>query len=190
MYLEDITTSGGQEIQTAQILGNTLAVSDAEITSSNAIKEDVTSNIAFETDQTTTDTMDQVVSVQRTQIDLSQANDTGDAAAVSLTSMASTDAPEAVIIDLGSADNNNLDRTIEVNSYKAIAVVGEARIRGGEGDNTFIGDSADQDVMLGAGDDYLSAGAGNDTIGSAGGDDTVLGGTGNDFVFFRLGVSI
>lgn len=97
-----------------------------------------------------------------------------------------TEANTAVALEFG-LDTDNLEKTILVNDYATVIVNGAAKIRGGEGANTFVGDSASQDVMMGDDDDNLNGGGGNDTVGSAGGNDTISGGSGNDIAFGGLG---
>ena len=101
-------------------------------------------------------------------------------------SLRATAVNAAAVLDLGT-NSDSLDKTIIVNNYATVIVNGEARIRGGEGSNTFLGDGASQDVMMGADDDMLSAGGGNDTVGSAGGNDTISGGSGDDLAFGGTG---
>jgi len=80
---------------------------------------------------------------------------------------------------------------LTLNNVDFAAIVGNATLRGGDGRNFVIGDSASQNIFLGADDDLLVGGGGNDVIGSAGGNDTldggadhdkVIGGTGNDSI--------
>lgn len=93
-----------------------------------------------------------------------------------------TEQNTAVALNLGNSIAN-LQKTIVINDYDTVIVTGDAKVRGGEGSNNFLGDSASQDVMMGEDDDNLNAGGGNDTVGSAGGDDTISGGSGNDVAF-------
>ena len=84
----------------------------------------------------------------------------------------------SLVVDLGTND-----RDLVVDGVEFLSVKGTATVRGGEGSNNFLGDSASQDVMMGEDDDNLNAGGGNDTVGSAGGDDTISGGSGDDVAF-------
>ena len=185
-YLENLETSA--QLVAAEKTGNTLAVTQADVAIANVDQSEVVNNANFDNDDTTNSAMANAGNVQRATLDLNEVTDEGGSSAVSLTSIASEDSAEAIILDVGDSETGeNLTRTIEVNNYSAIAVEGEAKLRGGEGDNTFLGDDKRQDVNLGAGDDYLSGGGGDDTIGSSGGDDTILGGGDDDFVFGGIG---
>jgi len=88
----------------------------------------------------------------------------------------------SLVIDLGMSA-----RELVVDGVEFLSIKGAATVRGGEGSNTFLGDGASQDVMMGADDDMLSAGGGNDTVGSAGGNDTISGGSGDDLAFGGTG---
>jgi len=73
--------------------------------------------------------------------------------------------------------------TIELQNVDFAAIMGAVKLRGGEGQQTIYGDSASQDIFLGADDDILHGGAGNDIVGSAGGNDQIFGDEGDDIVF-------
>lgn len=53
-------------------------------------------------------------------------------------------------------------------------------VRGGTGNDTLIGNVADNLLTGGAGDDWLEGGTGNDTLTGGEGRDTLIGGSGND----------
>ena len=76
---------------------------------------------------------------------------------------------------------------LQLNNVDFAAVVGNATLRGGDGQNVVIGDGAVQNILLGADDDLLFGGAGDDVIGSAGGNDWLDGGSGNDKVVGGIG---
>ncbi len=77
--------------------------------------------------------------------------------------------------------------TLQLDNVEFAAVVGQATLRGGNGANYVVGDSASQNIFLGADDDKLFGGAGDDIVGSAGGDDYLDGGTGADIVVGGIG---
>jgi Ca2+-binding RTX toxin-like protein len=62
-------------------------------------------------------------------------------------------------------------------------VMGAVRIAGGAGRQAVWGDSAAQQITLGAGDDEVHGGAGDDIVGSAAGNDRVFGDEGNDILY-------
>nr|WP_267877881.1 DUF4214 domain-containing protein [Massilia sp. BJB1822] len=76
---------------------------------------------------------------------------------------------------------------LQLNNVDFAAVVGEATLRGGDGRNYVVGDSASQNIFLGADDDVLKGGGGNDILGSAGGNDILDGGADNDFLAGGIG---
>jgi len=93
----------------------------------------------------------------------------------------SPDAPLiALVIDTRSVP---FGASIELENVEFAAIVGAARVTGGDGAQTVWGDGAAQYIVLGADDDVLHGGAGDDTVGSATGNDTVQGGEGQDVVF-------
>ena len=79
---------------------------------------------------------------------------------------------------------------IELNNVDFAAVIGAARVTGGEGSQHVWGDGASQNIFLGADDDALHGGGGADTVGSAGGNDQIFGGEGDDQVFGDMGDDI
>ncbi|MBP2295727.1 beta strand repeat-containing protein [Azospirillum rugosum] len=72
--------------------------------------------------------------------------------------------------------------TIQLDDVQFAAVIGDATLVGGEGEQVVYGDAGRQWLYLGAGDDALHGGAGDDTVASAGGNDTLFGDDGNDVV--------
>ncbi|WP_449229282.1 Ig-like domain-containing protein [Azospirillum argentinense] len=72
--------------------------------------------------------------------------------------------------------------TIQLDNIEFAAVVGNATLIGGDGEQIVYGDDHEQYMHLGAGDDILHGGGGNDTITSAGGNDTLYGDDGDDVV--------
>ncbi|RSZ58697.1 DUF4347 domain-containing protein [Massilia atriviolacea] len=76
---------------------------------------------------------------------------------------------------------------LQLDNVDFAAIVGNATLRGGDGQNFVIGDGASQNILLGADDDLLYGGAGDDIIGSAGGKDRLDGGSGNDRVVGGIG---
>ncbi|MFC5355124.1 beta strand repeat-containing protein [Azospirillum himalayense] len=71
---------------------------------------------------------------------------------------------------------------IQLDNVEFAAVIGQATLTGGAGNQTVFGDGADQYLLLGEGDDYLSGGGGNDTVASTLGNDTLLGDDGDDLL--------
>jgi hypothetical protein len=76
---------------------------------------------------------------------------------------------------------------LQLNNVDFAAIVGQATLRGGDGQNYVVGDDAAQNILLGADDDVLAGGGGNDVVGSAGGNDILDGGSGNDTVVGGIG---
>ncbi|CAO3428344.1 FG-GAP-like repeat-containing protein [Azospirillum argentinense] len=72
--------------------------------------------------------------------------------------------------------------TIQLDNVEFAAVVGNATLVGGDGEQIVYGDDHEQYMHLGEGDDLLHGGGGNDTITSAGGNDTLYGDEGDDLV--------
>ncbi|CAO3454929.1 hypothetical protein [Azospirillum argentinense] len=72
--------------------------------------------------------------------------------------------------------------TIQLDNVEFAAVVGNATLVGGDGEQIVYGDDHEQYMHLGDGDDLLHGGGGNDTITSAGGNDTLYGDEGDDLV--------
>ncbi|NOQ16133.1 MAG: hypothetical protein GQ581_03665, partial [Methyloprofundus sp.] len=89
------------------------------------------------------------------------------------------DRQEALIIDLRNLPSGT---QLILDNVEFAIIIGAVRITGGSGQNTVIGDHAEQYIVLGAEDDELHGGAGDDTIGSKGGDDMLFGDEGNDLV--------
>ncbi|UKJ76048.1 Ig-like domain-containing protein [Azospirillum brasilense] len=94
------------------------------------------------------------------------------------TGVAST-APTAVVLNTTAAAG---PVTIQLDNVEFAAVVGNATLVGGDGEQIVYGDDHQQYMYLGAGDDILHGGGGNDTIASAGGNDTLYGDDGDDVV--------
>ncbi|WP_454017463.1 Ig-like domain-containing protein [Azospirillum sp. Marseille-Q6669] len=94
------------------------------------------------------------------------------------TGVAST-APTAVVLNTSAAAG---PVTIQLDNVEFAAVVGNATLVGGDGEQIVYGDDHQQYMYLGAGDDILHGGGGNDTIASAGGNDTLYGDDGDDVV--------
>ncbi|MEP0393823.1 MAG: SBBP repeat-containing protein, partial [Nitratireductor sp.] len=72
---------------------------------------------------------------------------------------------------------------IVLDNIEFAAIVGQAFVTGGAGQNYVVGDDAVQFISLGAGDDTLAGGGGNDSIGSGIGEDIIYGNQGDDLVF-------
>ncbi|CAO3456932.1 hypothetical protein [Azospirillum argentinense] len=94
------------------------------------------------------------------------------------TGIAST-APTAVVLNTTAVAG---PVTIQLDNVEFAAVVGNATLVGGDGEQIVYGDDHEQYMHLGAGDDILHGGGGNDTITSAGGNDTLYGDDGDDVV--------
>ncbi|MDQ2103881.1 calcium-binding protein, partial [Azospirillum sp. C340-1] len=88
-------------------------------------------------------------------------------------------APTAVVLNTTSVA---APVTIQLDNVEFGAVVGNATLVGGEGEQVVYGDNHQQYMYLGAGDDVLHGGGGNDTVASAGGNDTLYGDEGDDVV--------
>ena len=71
---------------------------------------------------------------------------------------------------------------IQLQNVEFAAVIGAARVTGGEGSQSVWGDSASQYIVLGADDDTLRGGGGDDFVGSKTGNDVLYGDEGNDTV--------
>lgn len=93
----------------------------------------------------------------------------------------------ALVIDTKQTPSGTV---LQLDNIEFAAIVGSATLRGGEGRNYVIGDSASQNIFLGADDDNLHGGAGDDVVGSAGGNDVVDGGDGQDIVVGGIGHDI
>ncbi|ELX11798.1 outer membrane adhesin like protein [Janthinobacterium sp. HH01] len=78
---------------------------------------------------------------------------------------------------------------LEMAGIDFAAFIGAATVRGGAGQNFFIGDAAAQRIVLtdGGGNDTLYGNGGNDVLGTAGGRDYLDGGAGNDILFGGAG---
>lgn len=86
----------------------------------------------------------------------------------------------ALVIDTtGLAGGNRL----ALDNIDFAAIVGNASVSGGAGQNFVIGDDAAQFISLGAEDDTLAGGGGNDTVGSSWGEDLIYGNQGQDSLF-------
>ncbi|WP_353858901.1 Ig-like domain-containing protein [Azospirillum formosense] len=88
-------------------------------------------------------------------------------------------APTAVVLNTAAVAG---PVTIQLDNVEFAAVVGNATLVGGDGEQIVYGDDHEQFMHLGAGDDILHGGGGNDTITSAGGNDTLYGDDGDDLV--------
>jgi hypothetical protein len=86
---------------------------------------------------------------------------------------------EAVVLDMRQMPGGS---TLVLNNIDFAAIIGSARVTGGEGRNVVVGDGASQFICLGADDDELHGGGGDDTVASKGGDDQLFGDDGNDHV--------
>ncbi|WP_374471684.1 DUF4347 domain-containing protein [Phenylobacterium sp.] len=93
----------------------------------------------------------------------------------------------ALVIDTRSLPQGAV---IELQNVDFAAVIGAARVTGGEGRQVVFGDGAAQSIVLGADDDVLRGGAGDDTVGSAAGDDRLFGDDGDDVVFGGAGADL
>ena len=76
----------------------------------------------------------------------------------------------------------NLNNNADVSSSE-ILLIGDFVTRGGEGNQTVVGDDGVQDISLGIGDDIIYAGGGDDIVRTTGGDNYFDGGSGNDEIF-------
>ena len=76
----------------------------------------------------------------------------------------------------------NLKNNADVSSSE-ILLIGDFVTRGGEGNQTVVGDEGVQDISLGMGDDIIYAGGGDDIVRTTGGDNYFDGGSGNDEIF-------
>jgi large repetitive protein len=103
----------------------------------------------------------------------------GAASAGTIIISGNTSNPVGLVIDTSHLPSNS---TLQLDNVDFAAVVGAVTLRGGEGRNIVIGDSASQNIYLGPDDDVLAGGGGDDFVGSAGGDDRLDGGSGNDLV--------
>ncbi|AVR97924.1 DUF4214 domain-containing protein [Pseudoduganella armeniaca] len=103
---------------------------------------------------------------------------------VPLTIGAGGEAASAIVLD---ARQLAAGATVVLDDVDFAAVVGQATLRGGAGNNYVVGDDARQNIYLGAGDDVLLGGGGDDVVGSAGGDDRLDGGAGNDVTIGGIG---
>ncbi|WP_175429585.1 SwmB domain-containing protein [Azospirillum argentinense] len=88
-------------------------------------------------------------------------------------------APTAVVLNTTGLSG---PVTIQLDNVEFAAVVGNATLVGGDGEQIVYGDDHEQYMHLGEGDDLLHGGGGNDTITSAGGNDTLYGDEGDDLV--------
>ena len=94
------------------------------------------------------------------------------------TGLANT-APTAVVLNTTAVSG---PVTIQLDNVEFAAVIGNATLVGGDGEQVVYGDVNQQYLYLGAGDDELHGGGGNDTVASAGGNDTLFGDEGDDVV--------
>ena len=88
-------------------------------------------------------------------------------------------APTAVVLNTTAAA---APVTIRLDHVEFAAVIGNATLVGGDGEQVVYGDANQQYLYLGAGDDVLHGGGGNDTVASGGGNDTLYGDEGDDVV--------
>ncbi|WP_420403870.1 DUF4347 domain-containing protein [Nisaea sp.] len=87
---------------------------------------------------------------------------------------------EAFVIDTTGLPSGS---TLQLDNIEFAAIVGNATVSGGAGQNYVVGDDARQFISLGAEDDTLAGGAGEDTVGSSWGEDILYGNQGTDLVF-------
>ncbi|WP_193182289.1 DUF4347 domain-containing protein [Nisaea sediminum] len=92
----------------------------------------------------------------------------------------STNGGEAFVIDTGGLP---VGSTLQIDNIEFAAIVGNATVTGGAGQNYVVGDDATQFISCGDEDDTLAGGGGNDTVGSGWGEDIVYGNQGTDYVF-------
>ncbi|SET05566.1 protein of unknown function [Nitrosomonas marina] len=97
------------------------------------------------------------------------------------------DGMQALIINAANMPPGTI---MQLNNVAFAAIIGAARVMGGDGENVVVGDNLDQFIVLGPDDDILFGGGGNDTIGSLGGDDQTAGDAGNDIVYGGAGNDI
>ena len=71
---------------------------------------------------------------------------------------------------------------IQLQNVEFAAVIGAARVTGGDGSQSVWGDGGNQYIVLGADDDTLHGGGGDDFVGSKTGNDVLYGDEGNDTV--------
>lgn len=86
----------------------------------------------------------------------------------------------AVALVIDTRDLGGTSTQILLNNVDFAVVVGQAQVRGGDGANWVVGDSASQFILLGPGDDVLHGGGGNDMVGSTTGRDRLYGDEGDD----------
>ena len=92
----------------------------------------------------------------------------------------STSGSEAFVIDTSGLPTGS---TVQLDNIEFAAIVGNATVVGGAGQNYVVGDSGSQFISLGDEDDTLAGGAGADTVGSGWGEDIAYGNQGADYVF-------
>ena len=92
----------------------------------------------------------------------------------------STSGSEAFVIDTSGLPTGS---TVQLDNIEFAAIVGNATVNGGAGQNYVVGDSGSQFISLGDEDDTLAGGAGNDSVGSGWGEDIAYGNQGADYVF-------
>ncbi|MBP2314769.1 SwmB domain-containing protein [Azospirillum soli] len=85
----------------------------------------------------------------------------------------------ALVIDTRNLPSGS---EIQLQNVEFAAVIGAARVTGGEGSQSVWGDGAAQYIVLGADDDTLHGGGGDDFVGSKTGNDVLYGDEGNDTV--------
>ena len=78
---------------------------------------------------------------------------------------------------------------LQIDNLDFGAIIGTARVQGGQGSNFLIGDDAAQHITLTVGldNDTLYGNGGNDILGTAGGNDHLDGGDGDDILFAGAG---
>ena len=91
----------------------------------------------------------------------------------------SSTTPTALVLNTTGV---NAPMTIQLDNVQFAAVIGNATLVGGDGEQVVYGDAGRQWLYLGAGDDELHGGAGDDTVASAGGNDTLFGDDGDDLM--------
>ncbi|KQQ32736.1 hypothetical protein ASF61_14455 [Duganella sp. Leaf126] len=102
-------------------------------------------------------------------------------AGVAANAVVDLDTEIALVIDARSLSGVGL----QIDNLDFGAIIGAARVQGGQGSNFLIGDDAAQHITLttGTDNDTLYGNGGNDILGTAGGNDYLDGGDGDDILF-------
>ena len=161
-----------------------VVLSTIAIVDTSAPVEDAEEKAVFV--ETFVGSLDEDVSLEVKTINLSAATVPDKPIEISGSSQLSTTSGtiEALVLDF---KNLPIGAEVKMDNVVFASISGPAKITGGAGSSTVIGDSFEQNIMLGADDDNLSGAGGNDVIGSAGGDDIIDGGSGDDIVFGGAG---